>query len=137
MQVGDIDAVHALGARTSALSASDDRGFWDKEELKVWIGENTDVLLVAKEGNDIVGFVLTSAHPPTKTATVEDIAVEKKSRGLGVGKQLLTECMECLRRSSITYLDASVQIDNDHARDFFSACDFEYGYDFVWMEKNL
>ena len=98
MKIEDVELVYALGIgekrfRVGAESA----GFWTKEQLRNWVKSKDDVLLVAEENRQIVGYVLSQYHAPTRKATFENLYVFPKYRNLGIAKMLTLELIHQLK----------------------------------------
>lgn len=138
MALKDIDNVYKIGNETKEFAMSNTTKFWNKRELKRWINANgDDVLLVAQVDNKLAGFTISTFHAPTKIALFNNIVVLKKYRGLGVGKMLVMEVLNRLRKKGATYVYAEIKNTNEGAKLLFEKLGFKQGYSFVFMEKVL
>ena len=74
------------------------------DDLKSIINSNSDVLFGAFESNKLVGILtlVTYRIPTGKHGRIEDVVVDKLSRGKGIGKALTIEAMQ---RGSVLNLD--------------------------------
>lgn len=69
------------------------------ERLSTVIRDPATTLLVVRDGGRIVGAaaVLVYATPAYVKARIEDVVVDEKSRGKGVGEALVRRCIEVAR----------------------------------------
>lgn len=81
------------------------------EHLAVLLADPWATLLIAREGNEIVGTAMVIVYPTTLRfeARIEDVVVDSSARGHGVGEALVKECIEVARRrgASIVELQAA------------------------------
>lgn len=79
------------------------------ENVKKIIEEKCNCLLVAREttGNRIIGMLtlITSVSPSVEKGFIEDVVVDEKYRGKGVGEKLMTRALDQAREKGITYVD--------------------------------
>lgn len=94
---------------------------------KKWIENiynSDDVIIVVKKENSIVGFVSIHHNLENQTATIGLVAVDKKARGLGIGKSLMIHSIKnCLKHSIVT-LRVATQQDNTGALKLYESCGF-------------
>lgn len=68
----DIEAVYEPGKQAFEFAVvPGPPRFWQKEQLRHWLQNPPDVLLVAEQDNQIVGFILSQLHQSTGKATVK------------------------------------------------------------------
>lgn len=72
-------------------------------------------LLVAEKDDDLLGYALVLFHRGTSLARLYSIAIAESSRGLGLGKQLLTRIEACAVEHDCAYLRLEVRTDNPGA----------------------
>ena len=79
--------------------------------------------LVARAGDDLLGFVLGYARPDdAQTAFVWQVAVAPEARGCGLAGQLLDRWFaRCARRSDVRFLEATVTPSNAASRALFAS----------------
>lgn len=115
----------------------DDKGKWfTKKHVTEWINNpNDDVLLVAKQGDTLIGMCMV--------LTLRDwsfcagLFVEKEFRGQGVGKKLVDEAAHLLRQKGVDNFTILVDTKNDRAKKFYAREGFYEGYQFVMMTKSI
>jgi len=69
------------------------------EHLAVLLADPGATLLIARDGDEIVGTAMVIVYPTTIRfeARIEDVAVDGSARGRGVGEALVDECIEVAR----------------------------------------
>lgn len=72
-------------------------------------------LLVAEKHGELLGYALVLFHRGTSLARLYSIAIAESSRGLGLGKQLLTRIEACAVEHDCAYLRLEVRTDNPGA----------------------
>ena len=77
------------------------------EHLAVLIGDPGATLLVARDGDAIVGTALVIVYPTTMRveSRIEDVVVDEAARGRGVGEALVRECIEVARRRGASMVE--------------------------------
>ena len=136
MEISDIPNVISLAKKESGFNVSEDtEAFWSDVQLRSWV-RSGDVLLVAEEGDQIVGFVLSALHKPTGKVTWENQLVSKDYRGRGVAESLIEELEKRLKEKGATYLHFLVKEDN-RAWKYYVRKSFRLGYKFFWFGKKL
>ena len=70
-----------------------------REHLAAVIAEPSTMLLIAREGSSIVGTatVIVYTSPARVKARIEDVVVDERARGRGVGEALVRECLNVAR----------------------------------------
>ena len=136
MKIEDVELVYALGIgekrfRVGAESA----GFWTKEQLRNWVKSKDDVLLVAEENRQIVGYVLSQYHAPTRKATFENLYVFPKYRNLGIAKMLTLELIHQLKEKK-AYICGLIETDNESIAQLLGANGFKKGKQMIWMDQS-
>ena len=136
MQVKDIDKVYNLGINIKEFSVSSSSRFWNKEELTNWLNNKNDILLIAEDKNQIIGFLFCKFHKETENAIIDNIFVRKDYRNKKVGTKLMEVCLKKLSKSC-TYVYTLVKPNNKRSINFFKEMGFKIGFKFLWMEKKL
>lgn len=135
MRLRDIDQIYEIGKGAPEFTVSDSSSFWEKEDLKRWVKDKEeDILLVAEIENEIVGFVLAKYHKATRLSTITNIFVKETHRGKGIGTRLLEETKSRLLNKGTTYLYALIGKQNDPSLGLFKSAGFTEGYDMTWVE---
>lgn len=98
-----------------------------KKLYKEWIikslsGKLADKVFVAKDKNQIIGFVTLKIK--NGVGEIGLIAVSEKAQGKKVGTKLMDACVHYLHENSIETLIVSTQIINNHACGFYE----NYGF---------
>ena len=135
MNVADIDEIYRLGTSQKEF-ASASGIFWSKEQLKKWCQSPSDVLLIAKTSNEIVGFSFYSAHIPTRKVTWENLYVTPSARGLGVAAKLTEEGLKEIKDLGYTYIMLCVNADDQELfAKFVERYGFKRGGTVLWVDK--
>jgi ribosomal protein S18 acetylase RimI-like enzyme len=134
MEERDLEKVYEWGAGTEGFSANIYSRFWPEFALEKWVKKPDDVLLVAEEQDQMVGFILSQYHKESGKATIENIYIAEEHRGTGAGSRLLKKCIDQLKANGARHINACVKSDNEEAIKFFEKYGFNRGYDFVWMQ---
>ncbi len=135
----DVDSIYEIGKSTPEFKISHNPNsiFWPKETLLNWVGTKEDVLLVAEEKGEIMGFVICRTHKKTSTASLDNIWVSPRFRGKDLSKKLLNYLLKELKKREIGYVFGLVKEDNLSSIKFFEKNNFNKGYNFYWVEKEL
>ena len=134
----DTEPIHKLGNLVSEFQVSDEAPtFWPKKILINCIKGNNSPVLVAEENKQIIGFIIANYNPSFKKATIENIFVNPKNRGKEVGKLLLSQMLNKLKKLDCKYVCALTESHNNLAIEFFLKNEFNKGIDCVWLDKVL
>lgn len=138
MTVDDIPAVREIGDNAPELSVTEDNtAFWDADRLTGWIEANQDVMLVAEDDGEVVGFQITQIHQPSKMGYLSDLAVKEKARGNGIGSQLVKLTLEKMHEMGVTYVYALTQVKNDKIHNLLKKYNFDQCEKMIWFEARL
>lgn len=90
----------------------------------------TDTLLVAREGEDLVGFVMFSVESGSfeqdvRRGVIENLFVAESHRRETVGAQLLEAAEDVLRERDVEVVALEVMWDNESAREFYADRGYE------------
>lgn len=134
----DIDTIIKLGNSVNEFQVSKKVvTFWPKNILVNCIESKNNPILIAKEKNQIVGFIIANYNPCFKKATIENIFVSPNFRGGKVGKLLLDNLIEKLKVLGCEYLCSLTEKDNDKAIKFFLNENFNRGINCIWLDLIL
>ncbi len=109
VEATDIDALDAL-EKTSFAS---DR--LSRRRLKHWIKAENRVFIVAKQGQDLLGYGLVLLHRGTRLARLYSLAVSPLARGLGLGRTLLVALEQAAAKQRRLFMRLEVASDNMQA----------------------
>lgn len=115
----DLERVMEIAAQ------SDTAGHWRREDYEN-IFSSSRTLLVAEEGNRIVGFLI--AHDIAGEWELENIAVAGESRRRGIGRELLESLLRAARSNATQCVLLEVRESNIAARKLYERRGFQqYG----------
>lgn len=138
MTIDDIPAVRKIGDSTPELSVTEDNSaFWGAARLTGWIEAHQDVMLVAEEDGEVVGFLITQIHMPSKMGYLSDLAVKESARGKGVASQLVKLTLDNMRELGITYVYALTQMENSKIHNLLKKYNFDQCEKMIWFESQL
>lgn len=137
-QPRDVDNIFNLGSGfKDSLKASKIRGehFHEKSEFLEYIkNPKKNVLLVAEVDNKFVGFVCAELIDK-EWCVLDNIAVDKKYQGRGIGTKLLDELYSILRKKKIFYIQLLAEKNHKKIQKFWKSKGFKEGKTFVWFDK--
>ncbi|MDO9399427.1 MAG: GNAT family N-acetyltransferase [bacterium] len=134
--INDIDEIHSLGNTVNEFSVSDEVViFWPKHILHNCIKSQTDYLLIAKEKEKIIGFIIINNSLVFKKTIIENIYILPQFRKKGFGTKLLNMAIKKIKTTGCEYI--CLLTNNYEAIKFYESNSFEKGKDFVWLDKVL
>lgn len=126
----DCDAVRALWLRAGLeLRPSD-----SKEELEKKLRRDPELFLVAEDEGEIVGAVIGAFDG--RRGFIYHLAVAPERQGEGIGKALIDQVIEGLKKLGCIRLLLLVNEENEKAVEFYKATGFRQDRMYV-MSKNL
>jgi ribosomal protein S18 acetylase RimI-like enzyme len=135
----DVERVHGSGVDVEAFQTTGaeakESPFWPKEKLQEWVKSGEDVLLVAEDNDEIVGYFLSHLHEITGTAYIENLYVREEYRRQGIGEQLLHEGINRIVEDGGRYISALTKTNNEAMQELLQKTDFNKGDTFVWMDR--
>lgn len=144
IELSDVENIKKLGdtALEFHVDSEDEEPsklFWEEEQLRTWVSMKQDVLLKAENREDrkILGFILTQIHYPTRKAVIENIFVLQELHGHGIGKQLLSLCVQELFNRGIKNVVAYSIATNDISEKLFIKNGFQKGKQCNWLSLYL
>jgi ribosomal protein S18 acetylase RimI-like enzyme len=137
----DLDAMVSL-VHELADAVTDQQGLDTKvaaENLVALLSETNSHLLVARDGGEVVGFInftvrRTALHIGL-SGLIDELVVDRRFRGSGVGRSLVVAAAETCRRLGCVELEVSTEKTNVAARRFYRECGFDE--DAVLLEMAL
>ena len=95
----------------------------DRENVAHFLARNPGLSRVATDGSTIVGVAFCGNDG--RRGHIYHLAVDPNYRGRGLGKRLVDECLEGLRRLGLQRANIMVATDNPRGREFWSKCGWE------------
>jgi N-acetylglutamate synthase-like GNAT family acetyltransferase len=134
-KLGDIEDIFCLGKKTKELNFSKKMQFHDKIELKQFIKNSREnILLVATIDNIIVGFLYAKIVSKT-WCILDNLVVDKKNREEGIGSLLIEELYKILKSKKINYVQILEEIHHKKTREFWKKKGFKEEKVFIWADK--
>jgi GNAT superfamily N-acetyltransferase len=137
----DLDAMVNL-VRELADAVTDQQGLDTKaaaENLVALLGETNSHLIVARDGGKVVGFINFTVRRTVLhiglSGLIDELVVDRRFRGSGVGRSLVATAAETCRRLGCVELEVSTEKTNAAARRFYRECGFDE--DAVLLEMEL
>ena len=118
--IDDYGAVVELWKRVAGLEIAEGD---DREGVAQFLVRNSELSRVATDGSTIVGAALCG-HDGHR-GHIYHLAVDPTYRRRGLGKRLLDECLEGLRRAGVKRVIIMVADDNPRGREFWKRCGWE------------
>ena len=124
--LAQVDLVHHLG-RPDIFKIGTK---YSVEDLKKIIDDNKDIIFVyVDESNSVLGYAFTqtkqiindSILTDIKTLYIDDLCVDEKSRGLGIGKQLYNYVKDYAKKNGYYNVTLNVWECNPKARNFYDS----------------
>ncbi|MFP4424589.1 MAG: GNAT family N-acetyltransferase [Candidatus Woesearchaeota archaeon] len=129
--LADLDTIIELGKSVNEFQVSDDVvTFWPKDVLIDCIKSNNPIL-VAKESNQIIGYIIANYNSYFKKGIIENIFVDPDFRGKKVGKLLLSNLLDKLKELGCEYVCSLTEMENNVAARFFVSNEFKRGINCV------
>jgi ribosomal protein S18 acetylase RimI-like enzyme len=129
--VEDIDAI--VGLLRGLYEAMGETSGIDPETfpatLRSLLADDRSHLLVAEHRGEVLGFVSFSVRRtcmhPGGSALVDELAVDGRHRGQGVGRVLIEAVVERSRALGLDEVEVSTELSNERARRFYGTVGFE------------
>lgn len=133
----DLDAVVMLGERTQELKDKEQGRFFTNEALASLLNSPVDIFLLAKNLENVVGFVIAHINQNLKELYISDIVVTHSFRDQGVGDKLIREVLSKAKDRGVTSVWCIVQETNDKMMHFLTKRGFTQGHKFYFYGKTL
>lgn len=137
MTARDVDGVVALGRGLNELLSSDKDEFWTPDILREWIVAEKDIMLAAEAGGEVVGFLLTQLHLPSRSGYLSDIMVHPEFRRQGVATNLVEEALKRMKPLEIVYVYGLTKVNNGKIHELLQSFGFYRGDAFYWFDKEI
>lgn len=118
--IDDYDAALRLWQRVEGLEIAEGD---DKESVAEFLARNPGLSRVAADGSTIVGVALCGHDG--RRGHIYHLAVDPAYQGRGLGKRLLDECLEGLRRGGLKRAIIMVANYNRRGSAFWKRCGWE------------
>ena len=118
--IDDYDAAVELWKRVEGLEIAEGD---DRESVAQFLARNPGLSRVATDGSRTVGVALCGHDG--RRGHIYHLAVDPAYQGHGLGKRLLDECLEGLRRAGVKRVIILVADDNSRGRGFWRRCGWE------------
>jgi N-acetylglutamate synthase len=118
--IEDYDAVAELWNRVEGLEIAEGDA---REDVAQYVLRNPGLSRVATDGSAIIGVALCSHDG--RRGHIYHLAVDPAYQGHGLGKRLVDECLEGLRRTGLKRAIIMVADDNPRGREFWKCCGWE------------
>lgn len=122
MLIGDYDSVIELWARSDGVRLRDADS---RASIEAYLIRNPDMSFVAEADGEIVGSVM-SCHDGRR-GYIQHLSVDAPYRRNGVGKHLVSLCLNALKEQGILKSHVMVLVNNEPARKFWRSQD--------WVER--
>jgi ribosomal protein S18 acetylase RimI-like enzyme len=118
--INDYDAAIELWQRVEGLEIAEGD---DREGVAQFLARNQGLSRVATDGSAIVGVALCGHDG--RRGHIYHLAVDPAYQGRGLGKRLLDESLEGLRRTGVKRVIIMVADDNPSGREFWKRSGYE------------
>jgi ribosomal protein S18 acetylase RimI-like enzyme len=118
--IGDYDSALELWQRVEGLEIAEGD---DREGVAQFLVRNPALSRVATDGSAIIAVALCGNDG--RRGYIYHLAVDPAYQGRGLGKRLLNECLEGLRRAGLKRALILVANDNARGRKFWKRCGWE------------
>lgn len=136
-KISDIDEVYELGKSVDEFNVCDETTtFWPKDILKNCVKSTKDKLILVKDNQKIIGFLIANNNSTFKKVIIENIYISPNYRDKWIGKMLMDFTIENLKIGWCEYVCLLVER-NNKAIGFYKKNGFNQGSEFVWMDKIL
>ena len=138
MTIEDYEAVYRLWMSIKGFSirSIDD----SRHGVEIFLKRNPDTSVVAEENGEVVGAILCGHDG--RRATFYHVCVREDFRRMGIGKKMVVECMNALKKEKINKVALIAFTKNDVGNAFWKQIgwtqrlDLNY-YDFTLNEENI
>jgi ribosomal protein S18 acetylase RimI-like enzyme len=118
--ISDYDAALELWERVEGLEIAEGD---DRENVTQFLARNPGLSKVATDGAAIIGVALCGHDG--RRGYIYHLAVDPIYQGAGLGKRLMDECLDGLRRAGLKRALILVANDNPRGRKFWRRCGWE------------
>lgn len=118
--IDDYEAAVELWKRVEGVEIAEGD---DREGVAHFLAHNPGLSRVAIDGSTIVGVAFCGNDG--RRGYIYHLAVDPNYQARGLGKRLVDECLEGLRRLGLQRANIMVATDNPRGREFWSKCGWE------------
>src|SRR5207244_10742160 len=118
--INDYDAARELWQRVEGLEIAEGD---DRESVAQFLARNPGLSRIARDGSAIVGVALCSHDG--RRGHIYHLAVDPAYQGHGLGKRLIDECLQGLRRVGLKRAIIMVADDNSRGGEVRLRCGWE------------
>ena len=118
--INDYDAALELWQRVEGLEIAEGD---ERESVASFLARNPGLSRVATDGTAIIGIALCGHDG--RRGYIYHLAVDPAYQARGVGKRLMNECLDGLRRAGLKRALILVANDNPRGRKFWLRCGWE------------
>jgi ribosomal protein S18 acetylase RimI-like enzyme len=118
--ISDYDGALQVWQRVEGLEIAEGD---DREGVAQFLARNSGLSRVAIDGPTIVGVALCGHDG--RRGHIYHLAVDPTYQGRGLGKRLLDECLDGLRRAGVQRVIILVAEDNQRGAEFWKRCGWE------------
>jgi ribosomal protein S18 acetylase RimI-like enzyme len=130
--IDDYDAAIQLWRRVEGLDIAEGD---DRESITHFLARNAGLSRVAIDGSKMAGVALCGHDG--RRGYIYHLAVDPTYQRRGLGKRLVDECLDGLRRAGLTRANIMVADDNSRGRDFWKRCGWEELDGALGMGRNV
>jgi N-acetylglutamate synthase len=118
--IDDYEAAIVLWQKVEGLDIAEGD---DRESVRRFLGQNPGLSRVATDGSRMVGAALCGHDG--RRGYIYHLAVDPEYQERRLGKRLVAECLDGLRRAGLERATIMVADDNPRAREFWKRCGWE------------
>jgi ribosomal protein S18 acetylase RimI-like enzyme len=118
--ISDYEAALQLWQRVEGLEIAEGD---EKENIAQFLARNSGLSRVAVDGATVVGVALCGHDG--RRGHIYHLAVDPAYQGWGLGKRLLKECLDGLRRGGVKRVIIMVADNNERGTKFWERCGWE------------
>ena len=88
------------------------------------VAANPDGVFVAELEGQVVGYVSTRLDRESKKGRIPNLAVDKRSQGRGLGRQLIEYALDYFRREGMAFAMIETMVNNPVGQHLYPSCGF-------------
>src|SRR5689334_812924 len=119
-RIEDYGAAVELWNRVDGLDVAEGD---DRETIERFLQRNPKLSRVAADGNKIIGAVLCGHDG--RRGYIYHLAIDPSYEGRGLGRRLIGECLDGLKRAGLERANILVAKDNPRGLEFWRRCGWE------------
>lgn len=119
---GPITWARRVDEKFGALNGKDWKQRWKLRLSHIFA---TQIILLAEEGGDTVGFASGTLDSECKLAYIDLISIDPKSQGQGLGRELLRAMLKLMSERGAEHAHLDCLVDNDAGNNLYRSEGFE------------